>query len=187
MILLWLTGSSTVYKPSDPVVTNHRTCFAARNSLFQNVVFVYEAGFGLRVDPCEVFWVSSPFEGQSEAYTLEPEGTFWRGGRWWRIVSGLIKRITFPSEDPGGLTTSCGHATNPVKDKTRQMDWAGSGELSISSQTSAPLLSKLLSQYCAASFSLFHWAHLFSESLTCIQLPLSSPSSPPVRLSYIFL
>lgn len=73
--------------------------------------------------------------------TAEPGGTFEEDSSG-RAVSGLIKRITFPCEDPGGwlLPVAMQQVPKPCKDKTKQMDRAESRELSISSQTEALLL-----------------------------------------------
>lgn len=117
---------------------------------------------------------------------VEPiEKDFWREGLSWRTVSGLIKRITFPNEDPGGwlLPEAMHQASNPVKTRPSRLTSSGNWVLppkhsfSSSAQTIKVAFSDFTSLFLHTSVSYF--THSFFESLTCIQPALSLTSSPP--------
>ncbi len=140
---------------------------------------------------CIPVWCWAFLKANMRIYSW-PWRDFWREGWGWRTMSGLIKRITFPSKDPGGwlLPVAMRQASNSLREKTKQMDWVESRELSISFCTdSSPSIKVTSSGFTSlflhtslSPFALFHEAHLCSDT-TCIQLPLSFPLSPP---SYIF-
>lgn len=111
-------------------ITNHQTCFAAHNSVFQNVCFVYEAVFDPCVDPC----VGLGLPEDQVRLTAKPEGTFEEEGTDGGPCQGLLKRSRCLLKTQGArcFLWPC-DKQQPCKDKTEQMDEAESREMNTSS------------------------------------------------------
>lgn len=157
----------------------------------------YEAEFGRRVGPCMIF---SLVKGQREAYS-KAWRDFWRREHWWRTVSGLIKRITFPSEDPGGwlLPAAMRQVPNPVKTRPNRWtgqspgNWVPSPKLKLICSSSAQITSFF--QGYLLWFHFFILAHIFLFFLSVswgsfifrITHLHPAPSVYFCLLSYVFL
>lgn len=107
-----------------------------------------------------------------DSMTAKPGGTFEED--WWRTMSGLIKRITFPSEVPGGwlLPEDMRQVPNPVK--TRPNRWTGQ-----SLGNSVPFLKLKLICSLSAQITSFHQGYLclfhffILVNITLLLLPVS--------------
>lgn len=91
---------------------------------------------------------------------------FWGEGRSWRTVWGLIKRITFPNEDPGGwlLPEAMQQASNPIKTRP---NWPVQAIEYFLPNTPAPLLQRLTS-FCQGCFL---WFYFFILAHVCVLFP----------------
>lgn len=175
-------------KPVKPnTVDNHQTWFAACNFVFLNVGFVLR---GWVWPPC---WSlhDQPFslvKGQREAYS-KAWRDFWRREHWWRTVSGLIKRITFPSEDPGGwlLPAAVRQVPNPVKTRPNRWtdgqspgNWVPSPKLKLICSSSAQITSFF--QGYLLWFHFFILAHISLCFMRLIYFPNHSLASSSLSL-----
>lgn len=145
-----------------------------------------------RLGPCMVV---SLVKGQREAYRRAWRG-FWRRGHWWRTVSGLIKRIMFLSEDPGGwlLPATMRQGPNPVKTRPNRWtgqspgNWLPSFKLKLICSSSAQITS--FYQGCLLWFHYFILAHIYlfvPSFIFRITHLHPDPSVSFCLLSYVFL